>query len=82
MYPMSKTLLVILVFVLALAINVPFGYLRQRSRKYSIKWFLYIHLPVPLIIMARLFSQLDFRFIPLFLFAGVLGQFCGGKLET
>lgn len=82
MYIAPKFLPVIGIFTLALIVNLPFGYLRQKSRKYSLKWFLYIHLPVPLIILARLLSHIDFKYIPLFLAAGVVGQFCGGKLES
>ncbi len=82
MYIAPKFLLVTGIVILALVVNLPFGYLRQKSRKYSLKWFLYIHLPVPLIILARLISHIDFKFIPLFLAAGFVGQFCGGKLES
>lgn len=77
-----KFLLILGILILALIVNLPFGYLRHKSRKYSLKWFLYIHLPVPLIILARLLSHIDFKYIPLFLAAGAVGQFCGGKLES
>lgn len=78
----SKTLTAIaLVFMFALLINLPCGYLRRRSRKYSLRWLLYIHLPVPLIFFARVMSQLDYIYIPFFLLAGILGQFLGGKVE-
>jgi hypothetical protein len=77
----SRTLAVIGIFVLTVLLNIFFGYFRARARKYSLKWFLYIHLPIPLIIIARVYSGLDFRYIPLFVLAAVLGQLFGGKLE-
>lgn len=61
-------------------LNLPFGYLRGKVRKYSVAWFLFIHLPIPFIVFGRLLSNLDFRYIPLFIFAAVLGQIWGGKL--
>ncbi len=75
---MSTALLII---VLAFVLNLPFGYLRSRSKKYSLKWFIYIHMPVPIVVLARLISQTDYNFIPLFIIAAIVGQFFGGKLE-
>ncbi len=69
-----------LICVLAFVINLPFGYLRSRVTRFSLKWFLYIHLPIPIIIVARLFAHLDFRYIPVLVLAAVMGQFFGGKL--
>jgi hypothetical protein len=77
----SRTLSVIGIVVLTIVLNIFFGYFRARARKYSVQWFLYIHLPIPLIIIARVYSGLDFRYIPLFVLAAVLGQLFGGKLE-
>jgi len=74
-------LTVISICVLTVALNIFFGYFRVRARKYSLQWFLYIHLPIPVIIIARVYSGLDFRYIPLFVLAAVLGQIFGGKLE-
>lgn len=72
---------VLLIILFAFILNLPFGYLRRRSRKYSLKWFVYIHMPVPIIIAARIISNTDYKFIPLFIIASVIGQFFGGKLE-
>ena len=69
------------IFILTFALNLFFGYFRAKSRKYSLKWFLYIHLPIPVVVFARLYSNLDYAFIPLFLVAAVAGQIAGGKVE-
>lgn len=68
-------------FSLTFMLNLPFGHLRNKARKFSFRWFLYIHMPIPIIIFARVSSQLDSRFIPIFVFAAVTGQMVGGKME-
>lgn len=65
-----------------LLINLPFGYMRQRARKFSLKWFLYIHIPIPLIVLIRISSGLDYKVIPLFLAAAVTGQVVGGRIKS
>ncbi len=62
-------------------INLPFGYFRKKARKFSLKWFLCIHVPIPLIFLARVSANLNFRYIPLFVAAAVAGQVLGGKIE-
>jgi hypothetical protein len=76
-----KVALVLGLFTFTFMLNLPFGYLRGKVRKYSLQWFLYIHLPIPIIFLSRLLSHLDFRYVPLFVFAAVLGQIWGGKLQ-
>ena len=49
----------IIVFIL----NVPFGYWRANTRKFSRQWFLSVHIPVPIIIALRIFAGLGWRFI-------------------
>ncbi len=77
----SKLALVAVLFMLTVLVNLPFGYFRRRSRRFSFKWFLYIHIPIPVIFLARVLSNLDFRYIPLFILAAVIGQFWGGRME-
>ncbi len=62
-------------------INLPFGYLRGNVKKFSFKWFLYIHLPVPIVILLRIYSDIGFAFYtyPLFIGAYFTGQFIGRK---
>ena len=77
-----KPFLVLILFVLTMLINLPFGYFRKKERKYSFKWFLYIHLPIPLIFVMRVMSHIDFRYIPLFVLAALIGQIFGGRIQT
>jgi len=77
----SKTVLVAMLFSLTVLLNFPFGYFRRRVKKYSFKWFLYIHMPIPFIFLARMLSHLDYRYIPLFVLGALIGQLWGGRME-
>lgn len=77
----SKLTAAAVIFVFTFLLNLPFGYLRDRSKKYSLKWILYIHLPVPFVFLARVMAQLELKYVPLFLAAAIMGQFMGGKIK-
>ena len=61
--------------------NLPFGWWRSRTRKFSWPWILAIHLPVPLIIALRVYSGIGWHLIsfPILVGAFFCGQFTGGK---
>jgi len=65
----------------ALAVNIPLGYARERFRRFSIGWFVCIHLSVPLIAWLRLSNHVSAWGIPAFVACAVLGQIAGGKLR-
>ena len=69
-----------LVFIL----NLPFGYWRANEPKFSTRWFLAVHLPVPFVIALRVLSGLGWQFItfPLLIGAFFAGQVIGGKLHV
>ncbi|MDA8155360.1 MAG: hypothetical protein M0Z52_02750 [Actinomycetota bacterium] len=70
-----------LLFLIALTLNLPLGYLRSKVAKRSFKWFLYIHLSIPFIILARLFVlDLHFVYVLVSVPAAVIGQIAGGRL--
>lgn len=77
----SRSEAVATIFIITFVLNLFFGYFRAKEKKYSFKWFLFIHLPIPVVIFARLYAQLDYRIIPVFLIAAVAGQMIGGKVE-
>ncbi|HAK89586.1 MAG TPA: hypothetical protein DHV16_01780 [Nitrospiraceae bacterium] len=72
---------VLFITILTFVLHIPFGYFRSRAKKYSLKWFIYIHIPIPFIVLVRIITHTDYKFIPLFVIAAVAGQFFGGKLE-
>lgn len=71
-----------LIGFLILIFNLPFGYLRGGVKKFSVKWFLYIHIPVVLIILTRLYLSLPPTIISYLIFvpAFFLGQYFGKKI--
>jgi hypothetical protein len=77
----SRSVAIAIICIVTFALNLFFGYFRARTKKYSFKWFLYIHLPIPVVIVARLYAQLDYRVIPVFLVAAVAGQIIGGRID-
>ena len=66
----------------AMIVNLPFGYYRAGTRKFSWQWFLAVHLPVPLIVVMRLASGISWEAIPLIVTSDVAGQIIGGMLRT
>ena len=75
---MSITELLLIVFL----INLPFGYIRSRSAKFSRKWMMAIHVPVPFVFLLRILSGLNWTVIPLLVLSDVAGQIVGGKLNS
>lgn len=64
-------------------VNLPFGFWRAGSRRYSGPWFVAIHAPVVLAVGFRMLMGMRFLIAtaPLFVGAFVLGQSLGGRLR-
>jgi len=77
---MNSSLILMVLLIFTILLNLPFGYFRARSRKYSIPWFLYIHLPIPFIIFLRLSFGFSWKAIPFVVLAAVAGQLAGGRM--
>jgi len=75
-------LLYILSFLIFL-FNIPFGFWRENCKKFSVNWFLSIHLPIPFIILARFLFNIPYSWESFFFFviAFFLGQFLGKKIN-
>jgi len=65
----------------ALGVNIPLGYAREGFRKFSVGWFVCVHLSVPLIAWLRLANHVSAWGIPAFVACAVLGQIAGGKVR-
>jgi hypothetical protein len=63
-------------------ITLPFGVWRARCRKFTLQWWLAIHLVIPFIFLMRRFGGFSYWYIPLFLASTVLGQIAGGKMRS
>ena len=75
----QQLILVAFVALVATAINVPLGYALEGTPRYSAKWYLFIHLSVPVIAFLRITNDLTLWAIPPFVACAVLGQILGGK---
>ncbi len=81
---MSTIITYLFLSFIIILLNVPFGYLRHGTKKFSFYWFLYIHLPVPFIFLIRsaLGVELSFVTAPLLFVSYFLGQFLGKKIKA
>ncbi|MBI4710827.1 MAG: hypothetical protein HY806_02200 [Nitrospirae bacterium] len=71
------------VAIIIFLINIPFGYWRANTRKFSLQWFAAIHAPIPFVIAFRILGHLGWQFItfPVLIGAFFFGQLLGGKLH-
>ena len=69
------------VIILVILVNIPFGYLRGNKKTYSFLWFLFIHLPVPIVMYIRKVFEVDltWTFGPPYIAAYFSGQWLGKK---
>jgi hypothetical protein len=67
---------------LAFALNLPLGAWRTHHERFSVLWFLAIHVPIPLVIVLRLASGQGWRLIPVLVIAAVAGQLVGARLYS
>ena len=78
--PPSPALNLATLLLFALLANLPLGYLREGSPRLSPRWFLYIHLSVPFIVLLRITQGLGWGVVPFSLACAVAGQFIGGRI--
>ncbi len=60
-----------------LILNLPFGFWRAGVRKFSLAWFLAVHVPVPLIVVMRIAAGVGWQ---LSTFPVLAGAFLGGQI--
>ncbi|HEX9191294.1 MAG TPA: hypothetical protein VF847_04300 [Candidatus Deferrimicrobiaceae bacterium] len=65
----------------AIVLNLPLGYAREGYRRYSLGWFVCVHLSVPLIAYLRLANDVSPWAIPAFIVCALLGQVAGGRVR-
>jgi hypothetical protein len=69
----------VILFSVVLLLNLLFGYWRGGARKFSLRWFLAVHLPIPAIYFLRKAENITVWVIPLSLLFAITGQIAGGK---
>lgn len=64
-------------------LNLPFGWLRAGVARFTRRWLLYVHLPVPAVVALRLLLGLGWHWTtyPLLIGAYAAGQLGGGWLR-
>lgn len=72
----------IAVVLLSFSLNVPLGMWRVTTKKFSVRWFVAIHLAVPLIYAIRVSTDIPSWTAPIMIIAAVLGQLAGGILRS
>ena len=79
---MLNDLLLPLISLLAFSFgsNLPLGYLRAGAKKFSLRWFVLIHLSIPFIIILRSMLGFNWHWIPVTLCCAVAGQLTGTYL--
>ncbi len=77
----NKFFALLLLSILTFLLNLPFGFARARTRRFSFRWFLCIHVPIPVIFIIRNLSHIEMNCIPLFAIAALSGQLLGGRLH-
>ncbi len=71
---------VAIVLVIVLAVTLPFGFYRAYTRKFSVRWFVAIHVPVVFIILARVLAHVPIYYIPATTAVFAIAQFGGSRL--
>lgn len=61
--------------------NLPLGYIRETSRRFSLRWFVLIHFSIPFIIALRVLLGFGWKIIPLTLFCAIAGQIAGSRFR-
>jgi hypothetical protein len=79
---LPRSAAVALIAAAALLMNVPLGRVRARTRRLSTRWFLCVHLSIPVIYLLRKSAHLSLWAIAVFIPAAVVGQLLGGRLSA
>lgn len=70
----------VVVALISFGLNIPLGLWRANTKKFSLSWFISIHLAVPLIYFLRVGQGLAYWTIPFFFAFAIFGQIAGGRL--
>jgi hypothetical protein len=77
----SQTLIPLICFILVV-INVPFGFIRSRKRRFSRAWGRCIYIPILIGYIFRKSAHLSYAASPYFLIATLTGQIVGSILSS
>jgi len=66
----------IITSIIVFVFNIPFGYWRANVKKFSLQWILAVHIPVPFIIILRIFTSIGFAW---YTYVFLVGAFFTGQ---
>ncbi len=80
---MNEYLALALVCILVFILNMPFGYWRAGVKKFSLQWFLAVHVPIPFVVWLRFGFHLGFQLYtyPFMIGAFFFGQWVGARIR-
>lgn len=79
---MHPYMIVAAIILVAVSVNIPLGYLRQPTVKFSFAWYFYIHISIPLLIYLRIKTDMNWKIIPFTIAGAIVGQIIGGRLRA
>jgi hypothetical protein len=70
-----------IVSIIVFLINLPFGYWRAQTKRFSLRWLVAVHLPILFVIVLRIFAGIGWQLatFPLLIGTYFSGQFLGGN---
>jgi len=77
----ESTISLISLLLFALLANIPLGYLRENTERFSIRWFVYVHLSIPFIVALRYSLGFGWKVIPFSIGCAVAGQVLGSRVR-
>jgi len=77
----DQTLPLIFLLLFAFCSNLPLGYIRETTCKFSLRWFILVHVSIPFIVMLRITFGFSWYWIPFTLTCAVAGQLFGGQIR-
>ena len=61
-------------------LNIPLGVWRSQVKKFSLAWFVSVHMSIPLIVIFRIHAGLGLIYIPAVIAIAILGQKIGAQI--
>ena len=71
----------LIVGIIVFLINLPCGYWRSKVKRFSVKWFLAIHISIPIVYSIRIYEGIGWGISSFIVLIGAyfLGQFIGSR---
>ena len=71
---------IVVLLAAVVLVTLPFGFYRAYTRKFSVRWFLAIHIPVVLDFLIRIQLHLSYTVIPFTIVVFAVAQIVGSRV--